>query len=139
VSLEAVDIPTPHGPWRLHRWPRGEAWLSFRHGVPHRYLPHQLPWRAQAAAFAEVGCGALLVTSSVGVLDPALPLFQPLLVDDLLMLDARLGDGTACTMWPDEHPEQGHLVWGEGPFSRALQEQVARAAQQVGMALRPFS
>lgn len=124
--LEPVALTTPYGPWTLHRLPDLErpAWVSFRHGLPHALLPHQIPWRAQASALRQVGCGALLVTSSAGVLDPALPLGRPIRVGDLLMPDNRLSDGTACTMWPDPHPEHGHLVWDEGPISAALDAQL---------------
>jgi purine nucleoside phosphorylase len=124
--LEPIGIATAHGPWTLHRVRRGsrEAFVSFRHGHPHTFLPHQIPWRAQAAALAEVGVGALLVTSSAGVLDPALPLHAPIVVGDLLMLDNRLPDGTACTMWPEPHPEHGHLVYDEGPLSERLLAQL---------------
>ena len=108
------------------------AYVSFRHGAPHRLLPNQIPYRAQAWALREVGCGALLVTSSVGVLDPALPLYRPLLVGDLLTLDNRLPDGGACTVFTEPDPRHGHLVLNEGLFSRALTSQVEGLAQRVG-------
>jgi len=135
VELEPRTISTTHGEAVLHRYPRGDrgAYGLFRHGVPHRFLPNQIPYRAHAAALREVSCGALLVTSSVGVLDRDLPLDEPLLLDDLLMLDSRLPDGTACTM---HHPapvqDQGHLVLDEGIFSRALTEQVAGLIRERG-------
>ncbi len=128
--LAPVTVETPFGSVTLHRY-AADAWVLFRHGVPHRWLPHRIPYRAHAAALAAVGCGALLVTSSVGVLDPALPLDRPILVDDLLMLDNRLPDGTAATIFvePFCRPgEGGHLVLDEGLFSRALAEQVEALA-----------
>jgi len=132
VELEPRSVSTPYGTVELHRFPRGEgeAWVLFRHGLPHRYLPHQIPLRAQAAALKAVGCEALLVTSSVGILDPALPLDTPLLVRDLLMLDNRLPDGTPCTMFLEPGPGQGHLVLQEGLFSPALSRQVADLLQR---------
>jgi len=122
--LESVQVATRWGPVALHRL-APERWVLFRHGLPHRLLPHQIPWRAQAAALAEVGCSALLVTSSCGVLDPDLPLFEPLVVGDLLMPDNRLPDGSACTLFDEPQPGQGHLVVEEGLLSRALSDRLA--------------
>jgi len=70
----------------------------------------------------------------VGVLDADVPLYRPLLVEDLLMLDNRLPDGTACTMFTDPEgvrDEPGHLVFDEGPFASALTEQVRDLAGEV--------
>ena len=125
VALRAVPHPTPWGEVTLYALPdRADAWVVFRHGVPHRHLPHQIPWRAQAQALADRGCRGLLITSSVGVLDPALPLFTPLLAGDLLMPDNRLPSGEVCTMWPEPAPGQGHLVVEAGLFDAALGAQL---------------
>ena len=88
------------------------------------FLPNHIPYRAQAWAFREVNCQALLVTSSVGVLDASLPLFEPLLVGDILTLDNRLPDGSACTMFSEPSQEHAHLVIKEGLFSKALTKQL---------------
>jgi 5'-methylthioadenosine phosphorylase len=131
--LQPVPIATRFGEVVLHRHPdRADAWVLFRHGAPHRWLPNQIPYRAHAAALREVGCGALLVTSSVGVLDGALPLDSPLPIGDLLMPDNRLPDGSACTMFVTPEPEQHHLVLDEGLMSRALTGQVERLARSLG-------
>jgi len=135
VPLEAVAVETAHGEVRLHRFPGradGEAWVLFRHGAPHRLLPNQIPYRAHAAALREVGCGALLVTSSVGVLDDAVPLDTPILVRDLLMPDNRLPDGSTCTMFGEPTPGQGHLVIEEGLFSAALSARIAELLDELG-------
>lgn len=130
-----LDVPTRFGTARLWKGPRG--YLVFRHGVPHRWLPNQIPYRAQAAALAEVGVGALLVTSSVGVLDPTLPLLTPMLVDDLVWFDNRLPDGTAATMWPEPHPDQAHLVLQAGLFSKPLENSIRALAQDAEVAVHP--
>lgn len=118
--LQVVSVDTPAGPAVLHRDPESGGYVVFRHGRPHRYLPNQVPYRAIAWALHRVGCTALLVTSSVGVLDPAVPLYRPHLLDDLMMLDNRLPDGTACTVFNEERSWQGHLVVQEGLFNRQL-------------------
>lgn len=139
LALRPVEIPTRHGPAVLHRTSRSgrPAYVLFRHGLPHRWLPNQIPYRAHAAALAEVGCGALLVTSSVGVLDADLPLNAPMLVADLLTMDNRLPDGSACTMFPVPEPGHGHLVLSEGLFSAPLGEQVRRLAGDAGVEVWP--
>ncbi len=134
-TLTPYEVDTRFGPVILHRWahPDGEpAWALFRHGAPHRYLPNQIPYRAQACALAEIGAESVLITSSVGVMDLDLPLFQPLLVRDLLMLDNRLPDGSACTLFDTPWPGQGHLVLDEGLFSPALAEQLRALSQAIG-------
>jgi 5'-methylthioadenosine phosphorylase len=123
LDLQPRQISTPYGEATLHALPGSDppAYALFRHGVPHRLLPHQIPYRANAWALREVGCGALLVTSSVGVLFQDIPIFQPLLVSDLIMLDNRL---------PSE--SHAHLMITEGLFSPALRSQVADLAESTG-------
>lgn len=115
-----VQVQTRFGPVELHRHTETGGVVLFRHGRPHRWLPHQIPWRAHALALAELGVRALLLTSSVGAPDPTVPLYAPHLAGDLVMLDNRLPDGSPCTVWPEPHPDQGHLVVREGLFHAAL-------------------
>lgn len=132
-ALTPVEIDTLHGPAILYRWPgRPDGWVLFRHGTPHRWLPNQVPYRAQAAALAAVGVEAVLITSSVGVIDLAVPLFVPLRVTDLVMPDNRLPDGSACTLFVEPFPGQGHLVVEGGLFDAELGAQVDRLAAEVG-------
>jgi 5'-methylthioadenosine phosphorylase len=134
-ALDHREVKTRFGPVSLYRHPDHDAWLLLRHGAPHRALPHQVAYRAHAAALKEVGCGAVLLTSSVGVLVEGVPLFVPLLVDDLLMLDNRLPDGSACTMWPEPSADQAHLIVDGGLFDPALSHQVSLLADDEGAAV----
>lgn len=138
-SAEPQEVQTRFGRQLLYRVESEKnnghpAYLLFRHGVPHRLLPNQIDYRAQAAALRAVGCGALLVTSSVGVLDADLPLYRPLLLGDLLTMDNRLPSGAACTMFDEANEEHGHLVLDEGLFSDALTQQVAALGEDVDAA-----
>lgn len=129
-------VATPHGDAEIWESPdRPGAYALFRHGMPHRWLPNQIPYRAHAAALQALDVGALLVTSSVGVLNPAVPLLEPLLVGDLVWLDNRLPDGSACTMWPEPAPGQGHLVVESGLFAPALAAQIRTLAASRGLPL----
>lgn len=136
LDLEPEAIETEWGEQTLYRMREVErpAYVLFRHDLPHRLLPNQINYRAQAAALRAVDCGALLVTSSVGVLDADVPLYRPLLVDDLIMLDNRLPDGSACTMFTDPEgfqDEHGHLILDDSLFATALTEQVRDLAAGV--------
>ncbi len=131
ANLVEDTFDTPFGRWTLFETALEGAetgqrrlLLSFRHGYPHTYLPNQIPYRAQAHALHQAGCEALLVTSSVGVLDLDLPLYRPLIVRDVLTLDNRLPDGSACTMFVDPQPDHGHLVLSEGLISKKLTDQM---------------
>jgi len=133
LDLESESVTTEWGTQTLHR-ARGvdrRAYVLFRHQMPHRLLPNQINYRAQAAALRAVDCEALLITSSVGVLDPDLPLYRPLLVKDLIMLENRLPDGSACTMFTDPSDEQGHLILDDSLFATDLNDQVRDLAGKV--------
>jgi len=133
-ALPAVEVETRFGAVILHRWdrPDGEAWALFRHGAPHRFLPNQIPYRAQALALAQVGVESVLITSSVGVMDLSVPLFEPLLVSDLRMIDNRLPDGSACTLFVESTPGQGHLIVDGGLFDAELGGQLTALAAAAG-------
>jgi purine nucleoside phosphorylase len=134
LSLEARQFSTPFGEVTIYFLPDSDptAYVIFRHGVPHAYLPNQIPYRAHTWALKEIKCGALVVTSSVGITDPDLPIFQPLLVSDLIMLENRLPDGSTCTMFTEPSPDQAHLIITEGLFNPALRSQLAELAQKCG-------
>lgn len=135
VPLVPMSVSTPYGEAQLHQW--GDHIVLLRHGAPHRYLPHQIPFRANAWALWEVGVEAVLLTSSVGVMDADVPLFTPLLIGDLVMLENRLPSGGPCTMWPMPTPGQGHLVLEGGLFDKALSAQVSAMLGARGMAPPP--
>lgn len=133
LDLEPEEIETEWGPQTLYRLAGAErpAYVLFRHDLPHRLLPNQINYRAQAAALRAVDCGALLVTSSVGVLDADVPLYRSLLVDDLIMLHNRLPDGSACTMFTEPSEDHGHLILDDSLFATALTDQVRDLAAGV--------
>jgi 5'-methylthioadenosine phosphorylase len=126
---EPMHVDTPFGSTRVHRV-GGDRLVLYRHGLPHRLLPHQLNWRASAYALHALGVRALIVTSSVGVLDPDVPLFEPLLVRDVMMLDNRLPDGTTCSMFQEGGGP--HLVLDEGLVSPGLNHQITEIAEELG-------
>jgi len=127
LNLEALDIQTEFGTQTLYNSKQKNGrnlFVIFRHGLPHTLLPNQINYRAQAAALKQVNCGALLINSSVGVLDADLPLYKPMLVTDLLMPENRLPDGSTCTMFKNPSNDHGHLLIKDGLFSTALNQQI---------------
>ena len=125
LELSPVDIKTQFGSVTLYKSEKRTnrtAYVIFRHGLPHRLLPNQINYRAQAAALKQVNCGALLINSSVGVMDADLPLYKPMLITDLLMPENRLPDGSTCTMFPEPSDDHGHLLIKDGLFSSKLND-----------------
>ena len=51
-ELEPLQMATRFGPALLHWDTKTRGHVLFRHGVPHRFLPNQIPYRAHTAALA---------------------------------------------------------------------------------------
>lgn len=133
IGMQSLEIDTRWGRQTLFGSTNEKGRKIFaviRHGSPHKLLPNQINYRAQAAALKAVDCGALLVNSSVGVLDPDLPLYKPMLLTDQLMPENRLPNGSTCTMFKEPSNEQGHLVLNEGLYSESLSRQVYTRNQE---------
>lgn len=127
LGMQPIEVDTRWGTQTLYASTNDEGrnnYAVIRHGNPHRLLPNQINYRAQAAALKAVDCGALLINSSVGVLDTDLPLYTPMLLTDQLMPENRLPDGSTCTIFRQPSEGQGHLVLNEGLFSKSLSQQV---------------
>jgi purine nucleoside phosphorylase len=125
LELTPREITTGFGTITLYQTSLRDdrpAYVLFRHGLPHRLLPNQINYRAQAAALKQVNCGALMINSSVGVMDSGLPIYKPMLVTDLMMPENRLPDGSTCTMFPNPSPDHGHLLIKDGLFSSNLNQ-----------------
>jgi 5'-methylthioadenosine phosphorylase len=125
-NLYPVEIATPYGGVTLHQvlGANRSAWVVFRHGLPHTWLPNQIPYRAIIWALHAAHCGALLVTSSVGVLDRRVPLNTLLDISDIIMPENRLPGGENCTMFRDPSSRHAHLVLREGLMSGELRKQI---------------
>ncbi len=127
LDMQPIDVDTRWGTQTIYSGTAQSGrnmYALIRHGSPHQLLPHQINYRAQAAALKAVGCGALVINSSVGVLDGEIPLYEPLLLTDQLMSENRLPDGSTCSMFTEPEEGQGHLVLNEGLFSEALANQL---------------
>lgn len=115
---------------RVGRWRVGAI---SRHGPVHRFLPHQVQYRANLVALSSLGARAVLATTVAGVVDPGLALGRPVLFDDLFFPENRLPNGEICTIFTEPgDPERGHLILSE-PFSPRLRRRTARAAEELGL------
>ncbi len=102
-----------------------------RHGPGHRFLPHQISYRANLKALYLLGARAVLATTVVGAVDPALALGKPVMFDDLFFPENRLPNGEICTIFTEPgDPERGHLILSE-PFAPRLRYRIARIAEEL--------
>lgn len=134
-QIEKVVLSTPFGEGEIYKHTDCDSFIQFRHGLPHRLLPNQINWRAQAWMWKELNIDVLLLTSSVGVMDASLPLFTPLIASDLLMPFNQLPDGTACSMFAKPHSAHGHLLLQDGIFNSQFNTYLKEKTLQEG--LRP--
>ncbi|HZY65681.1 MAG: MTAP family purine nucleoside phosphorylase [Actinomycetota bacterium] len=133
VREQRVDTGFGEGVVAVRRVGRWRVGAISRHGPGHRFLPHQVEYRANLKALARLGARAVLATTVVGAIDPALPLGRPVLFDDLFFPDNRLPDGGICTFFTEPgDPERGHLILDE-PFSPRLRSRTAQAAKELGL------
>jgi 5'-methylthioadenosine phosphorylase len=113
---------------RVGRWRVGAI---SRHGPGHRFLPHQIGYKANLKALSQLGARAVFATTVVGAVDPALALGRPVLFDELFFPDNRLPDGEICTIFTEPgDPERGHLILDEA-FSPHLRCRISRAAKEL--------
>lgn len=107
---------------------RNMAFLA-RHGKDHSILPNMINYRANLKALKDLGTQAIIATTVCGVLDPDIPLAQPVVFDDLYFPENRLPNGEACSMFNDEGDiTKGHYIF-EKPFSEDLRQQIIAAAE----------
>ena len=115
---------------QVGRWSVGSI---SRHGRGHYHLPHTIPHRANLVALKKLGARAVLATTSVGAVDPGIPLGQPILFDDLFFPENRLPNGEPCTIFTEPgDPQRGHLI-GSEPFAPGLRRKMELAAGDLGV------
>lgn len=135
---EESAVETPYGPAELVTGTVGDQRVVFvrRHGRGHARLSSQVNHRANVWALREAGCSAIVATTVCGVVDPAVPLAQPLVFDDLFFPDNRLPEGGPCTFFDKPgRPGRGHLIFGS-PFSAQVREALVEAAGAAGIDVR---
>jgi 5'-methylthioadenosine phosphorylase len=130
------DLETPFGPVTVARAERsGQQVVAIsRHGAGHDRLSNHVEHRANIWALRAAGANAVVATTTVGVLDAAIPLGTPIVFDDLLFLSNRLPDGSLATFFTTPgDPERGHWIPTE-PFAPVLRQLLLEAAARAGAA-----
>ena len=131
-DVECLDIETPYGapsdPIRVI--PVGDVRLLFlpRHGSPHRFPPHRVPYRANLWGLREAGAHQVLAVSAVGgIAEPYSP--------GTLAVPNQLVDFS----WGREHTFHDSpdvpLVHVDftNPYEGPLRERVLEAAQRASL------
>jgi purine nucleoside phosphorylase len=107
-----------------------------RHGEGHARLSNHVTHRANIAALAELGAGAVLGVTVCGAVDPSVPLGSLIAFDDLHFLSNRLADGSLCTLYDTPgDPRRGHWIF-EGPFSHSVRDALIAGCRDTGAAVR---
>jgi purine nucleoside phosphorylase len=134
---EDREVATPYGTLTVREGTRhGHAVLFVaRHGLHHERLSNHVEHRANLWALRELGAQAIVASTAVGVLDPALRLGVPILFDDLFFPTNRLPDGSLATFFTGAgDPRRGHWI-PAAVFSPTLREHLIRAAGELGLAV----
>ncbi len=135
IAATEGSVTTPYGEVRLQ-----EAGLAghrvlavARHGAGHERLSNHVEHRATLWALHQRGAQAVVATSVVGVMDPAIPLARIILFDDLYFPSNRLPDGSLATFFDTPGaPGRAHLILAS-PFSPALRTRLEEAAGAAGL------
>ena len=127
LQLIPFIVSTPFGRVTLHRAadPTGRGIpiiVLFRHTEALTTVAPNINHRAHIWALRAAGVTVLLLLSSVGAIAKDVPRWTPVLIDDLLMLDNRLPDGSPCTYG------NGYLISpGASLLSRSLITQLQQS------------
>ena len=130
---EALDTPWGRVVTQVARVGEHELVAVARHGAGHERLSHQVNHRANLWALRSGGVDAVVATTVVGIMDPAIPLARPLVFDELFFPSNRLPDGSLATFFEKPgDPLRGHLIMAQ-PFSPGLRGRLLAAARAEGL------
>ena len=108
----------------------GEEYLIIpRHGAAHKNPPHGINYRANIAAFQQLGVKEVIATSAVGSMNPALKVGGVGLVEQFLDFTKR----RQTTFFEDKVVHTDMTF----PYSRHLNLELSVAAKKMGLDLRP--
>jgi 5'-methylthioadenosine phosphorylase len=128
-SATKVTVETPYGPpsseVTVGRFAgRSVAFLP-RHGLSHTVAPHLINYRANVWALASLGAKAIVTSSAVGGLNPALPSGTFVLPDQIL----DRTNGRADTFYDSDSVQ--HVALGE-PYCPELRRFAAASLSVAG-------
>ena len=132
---EHFDLGTPktvstrYGKATVYR-PRGAPYVIIpRHGAAHRSPPHRINYRANIAAFEQLGVREIIATSAVGSMNPGFKVGEIGLVDQFLDFTKR----RQATFFERQvvHTDM------TSPYSGRLNLEVTAAAGRMGIEVHP--
>lgn len=107
-----------------------------RHGEGHVRLSNHVTHRANLAAMAKAGAGAIIAVTVCGGVDPELELGSLICFDDLHFPVNRLPDGSLCTFFDQPGDRRrGHWIY-EDPYSPALRSALLGGGREAGLPVR---
>jgi len=131
ADAEEITLDTPFGapssPIRIGEMGGRRVAFLARHGPGHRYLPHEIPYRANVHALKQLGVEKVLGASAVGSLREELPPRTLVVPDQILdrtrhRADTFFGEGLVA-----------HVSLAD-PFSEAVRKALLAGARDAGHA-----
>ncbi len=133
-DYEEIEVETPYGnPSSSLKFStigsRGIAFIP-RHGENHQYPPHMVPYRANLAAFKQVGVERVIGPCAVGGLDPEKKPGEFVICDQFV----NFTTGRRDTYY--DGPETTHISAAD-PYCPELRSIAIEAAEKLGIAFHP--
>lgn len=121
-------VGTRFGAATVFQHPRGKYVVIPRHGAAHKSPPHSINYRANIAAFEQLGIRKIIATSAVGSMNEGLRVGDIGLVEQFLDFTKRREE----TFFEDEvvHTDM------TSPYSRRLNLELSKAARKLGISVR---
>jgi 5'-methylthioadenosine phosphorylase len=121
-------VRTPFGKTIVYQ-PRGDRYVVIpRHGAAHRSPPHGINYRANIAAFEQLGVKEVIATSAVGSMDQGFLVGEIGLVEQFLDFTRR-----RQTTFFERKVVHTDMT---NPYSRHLNLEIAVAARKMGVEVR---
>jgi 5'-methylthioinosine phosphorylase len=129
AEFKTVDTPygAPSAAFEVWQTDQHTIYFLARHGAPHHLPPHLINYRANIAAFQQLGCTAIYAVNAVGGIHPEMRDAPHVVIPDQLI---DYSYGREHTYADLQHVD--HCEFGE-PFDHALREQLIAAASVMGM------
>jgi 5'-methylthioadenosine phosphorylase len=122
-------VATHYGKATVYQ-PRGTRYVIIpRHGAAHRYPPQGINYRANIAAFEQLGVKEILATSAVGSMNPGFKVGEIGLIEQFLDFTKR-----RQTTFFERKVVHTDMT---NPYSRHLNLEVAVAARRMGVEVHP--
>ncbi len=131
TDVESLEFETPFGPgsgpFQVGNWCGKRVAFLARHGEDHRLAPHEVNYKANLLACAELEPGAIIAVNAVGSMNASLPPAGLVLPDQII--DYTWGrDHTFSGNFDDERGDTPlHIDFTE-PYSAALRQALIEAS-----------